>query len=384
MPAVRGLTHAASAPRRVMLAALASSLLAACTPIWPQVLGNAGHSNSNPAETALSSTVASARLGWITRNPTTSAVVDGSMLFDAEEPVGVRPRRSSSPGSATRRPRWTSSRLPGVVEQVVADGAAGTLYAASDSAVPNGAHPYDLLTVAALSQSTGAVAWSHTVKEPVDGVWLTFGDGRLFVGTGTGTTAYDNTGRALWTNVLATASGSYSAGRYYLGGAVLNASDGTLPWRNDLRYTPEVVMESVNGDLVVVGGRNGLANDPTTVPWPGIRQQAAASQHVPPSAPSRPPASSGTRSPAKDKQCSLRVVGVEAFSLIREGSVAETSDQDMIFDVAAGDLVWTLDTAGTFRAYPLAGCGHPVCAPLKSPDPSMQPSTKACWSPRAT
>ncbi len=43
----------------------------------------------------------------------------------------------------------------------------------------------------------------------------------------------------------------------------------------------------------------------------------------------------------------------------------ETSDNDVLGSLIAGDLAWTYDGSGPVTAYRLGGCGAAVCAPVK-------------------
>lgn len=95
---------------RTAVAVAAAAGLAGCapSPLWTQSLGNAGHTGSNPAETALSSqSVGTLHPTWSVPSNTSSAVVDGTTLFDAE---GIDDRNLVvARDLVTGKPRWSTA-----------------------------------------------------------------------------------------------------------------------------------------------------------------------------------------------------------------------------------------------------------------------------------
>jgi hypothetical protein len=58
--------------------------------------------------------------------------------------------------------------------------------------------------------------------------------------------------------------------------------------------------------------------------------------------------------------------GVVSYSLADGKQLwKETSDNDMLGSLIAGDLAWTYDADNHITAYRLNGCGAPECAPVK-------------------
>jgi outer membrane protein assembly factor BamB len=301
---------------------------------------------------------------WSVPNGTSAAVVDGSSVFAAQRGPGTGSSvvaRDLINGT----PRWThvvpNSQTP---SRLAADGTGGTLYTA---AVVTSGSGKTSMVVAALSQATGQQQWNRSRTIAGSRIWLTFGDGRLFVGSESGTTAFAANGNLLWTRPSAE-TGSYANGRYYTGDAVLNAATGAVLWRENLQPTFLPVMPTVSGARVLVGGANGLANDTRDgvlawYPASGCgKAVCTATRAVETDGRQFLPITSQS-----DTALAWTFSGVQAYSLTSGRQLwKETADQDLLAARIAADLVWTVDGDGTFRAYRLAGCGAATCPAVRT------------------
>jgi hypothetical protein len=341
---------------RLSLALAATAAVAACgpAPAWTQLLGDAGHTASNPAETALTSrTVGTLHPTWSVPSNTSSVVVDGTTLFDAEG-IGGR-NLVVGRDLVTGRARWTVPVAAADRRYLSADGASGTLYAYSFAGGSS--------TLTAYAQATGRQTWSKSLASGRGG--LTFGDGRIFVNGENGTRAFDTSGRALWGSAFGADGGSYAAGRYYAGPQVLDAATGRVLFRYDIQTNPPAPTQVSGARALVAGGNNVTNNNQGAVavyPAAGCGQPTCRPSRVIQTAGQQydPVATTG------DTVLARNFAGVVAYSLATGAPLwRETSDNDVLDSLIAGDLVWTYDGGNHISAYRLGGCGAPVCAPVK-------------------